>query len=184
MSHNQHDLMQDFAIIALSVLIAVLFAATDVLTKILVSIQELKFLGSFIAGMFFTSVFTVAPAAVALGKISQANSMLQVAIFGAAGAMVGDLIIFRFVRNRLSEHLAELMKHRGTWKRILALFKLKSFRWLAFFIGGLIVASPLPDEVGISLMGFSKMRAWQFMPLSFVFNFIGILLIATAAKTL
>lgn len=172
------------AIVALSVLIAVIFATTDILTKILASAQELKFLGSFIAGAFFTSVFTVAPAAVALGKIAQANSLFQVAIFGAAGAVVGDSIIFRFVRDRLSEHLAELTKHRGAWKKIGMLFKLKSFRWLAFFVGGLIIASPLPDEIGVSLMGFSKMKTLWFIPISFLFNFAGILLIAIAAKAI
>lgn len=184
MNHNQHDLMRDFAIIALSVLIAVILAVTDILTKILASAQEFKFLGSFIAGMFFTSVFTIAPSVVALGKIAQANSILQVAIFGAAGAVIGDLIIFRFVRDKLSEHLAELMRHRGAWKRILALFKLKSFRWLACFIGGLIIASPLPDEIGISLMGFSKMTTSIFILVSFIFNFFGILVISLVAKNL
>lgn len=184
MNHNQHDLVQDLAIIALSILIAVVFAATDILAKILVSTQELKILGSFTAGIFFTSIFTVAPSVVALGKIAQANSALQVAVFGAAGAVIGDLIIFRFVRDRLSGHLAELLRHRGALKRIMALFKFKSFRWLAFFVGGLIIASPLPDEVGISLMGFSKMKASRFIPISFVFNFAGILLIAAAAKTI
>ncbi|QQG42605.1 MAG: hypothetical protein HYW15_00030 [Candidatus Giovannonibacteria bacterium] len=184
MNHNQHDLVQDLAIMALSVLIAVILATTDILAKILASAQELKLLGSFIAGMFFTSVFTVAPAVVALGKIAQANSALQVAIFGAAGAVVGDLIIFRFVRDRLSGHLAELMRNRGVWKRISALFKLKSFRWVAFFVGGLIIASPLPDEAGVSLMGLSKIKTSWFIPLSFAFNFAGILLIAAAAKAL
>lgn len=184
MNRKQHDLAQDFAIIALSVLIAVILAATDILTKILASTQELKFIGNFIAGIFFTSVFTVAPSVVALGKIAQANSVFQVAILGAAGAVIGDLVIFRFVRDRLSEHLAELMRHRGAWKRILALFKLKSFRWLAFFVGGLIIASPLPDEIGISLMGFSKMKTLRFIPLSFVLNFAGILLIAIVAKAI
>lgn len=184
MNHNQYDLLQDLAIIALSILVAVVFATSDIFAKILVSTEELKFLGSFIAGIFFTSVFTVAPSVVALGKIAEANSALQVAAFGAAGAVIGDLIIFRFVRDRLSEHLAELVSRRGALRRIWALFKLKSFRWLAFFIGGLIIASPLPDEAGISLLGLSRMKTLWFVPVSFAFNFVGILLIAAAAKAI
>lgn len=182
MNHNRHDLLQDFAIMALSVFIAVILATTDILTKILASAEELRFLESFIAGIFFTSIFTVAPSVVALGKIAQANSALQVAAFGAAGAVIGDLIIFRFVRDRLSEHLAELIKHGGARKRVGALFKLKSSRWIAFLVGGLIIASPLPDEIGIGLMGFFKMTTLRFIQLSFLFNFAGILLIAAAVK--
>src|SRR3989338_8437814 len=177
-------LLQDIAIIILSIILAVILVKTDALIKILTSAKELELLGSFIAGIFFTSIFTTAPAIVTLGEIARANSILPTAIFGAIGAVVGDLIIFRFVRDRLSEHLMEIIKHQGAGKRIKLLFKLKIFRWLTFLAGGLIIASPFPDELGISLLGFSKMRTLCFTPLSFTFNFIGILLIGWIAKTL
>lgn len=179
--------MQDTAIIVLSIFIAVILVKTKVLTGILISTKELKLLGSFIAGMFFTSVFTTAPAIVTLGEIARTNSVALVAIFGAMGAVVGDLIIFRFIRDKLSEHLLELVKHQGTGrtgKRFKVLLKLKYFRWLTFLMGGLIIASPFPDELGIGLLGFSKMRTRWFIILSFTFNFIGILLIGLVAKTL
>jgi hypothetical protein len=177
-------LLQDIVIIVLSVFVAVILIKTEALAKILTSTKELELIGSFVAGIFFTSVFTVAPAAVTLGEIAQANSIILTAVFGAMGAIVGDLIIFRFVRDRFSKHLIELIKHRGAGKRIKALFKLRFFRWLTFFIGGLIIASPLPDELGISLLGFSKMKTLWFIPLSFTFNFIGIFLIGLVVKTL
>lgn len=183
-NRENNFLLQDIAIILLSVVIAVILERTDVLIKILTSTKELELLGSFIAGMFFTSGFTTAPAIVTLGEIARANSILPTAIFGAMGAVVGDLIIFRFIRDRFSEHLMEIIKHQGAGKRIKMLFKLKFFRWLTFLVGGLIIASPLPDELGIGLLGFSKMRTAWFIPLSFTFNFIGILLIGLIAKTL
>lgn len=183
-NRKNNFLLQDMAIIVLSIIIAVILVKTKVLIKILTSTQELELLGSFIAGMFFTSVFTTAPAIVTLGEIARANSILPTAIFGAIGAVVGDLIIFRFVRDRFSEHLMEIIKHQGAGKRIKLLLKLKIFRWLTFLAGGLIIASPFPDELGISLLGFSKMRTSRFIPLSFAFNFSGILLIGWVAKAL
>ncbi len=183
-NNRRNFLLQDVAIIVLSLIIAVILVKTNVLIKILTSTQELELLGSFIAGMFFTSVFTAAPAIVTLGEIARANSILPTAIFGAMGAVVGDLIIFRFVRDRFSKHLMEIIKYQGAGKRIKLLFKLKFFRWLTFLAGGLIIASPFPDELGISLLGFSKMRTLWFIPLSFAFNFIGILLIGWVAKAL
>ena len=65
-----------------------------------------------------------------------------------------------------------------------ALFKFKFFRWLTWLIGGLIIASPLPDELGISLLGFSKAKTSLFIVLSFVFNFLGILFIGWVARAL
>ena len=116
------------AIIVLSIFIAVILVKTKILIGILISTKELKLLGSFITGMFFTSVFTTVPAIVTLGEIARTNSVVLVAIFGAMGAVVGDLIIFRFIRDKLSEHLLELAKHQGAGKRFKVLLKLKYFR--------------------------------------------------------
>lgn len=177
-------ILRDAAIVVSSVIIAVILARTGVLTNILTSTKELELLGSFIAGIFFTSVFSTAPAIVTLGEIARANSIVLTAAVGAAGAVLGDLVIFRFIRDRLAEHLAELVKHQKGRKRIEALLKRRLFRWLTFFVGGLIIASPLPDEIGIGLLGFSKMRMAWFTLLSFTLNFSGILLIGIVAKAL
>jgi len=184
LSQKNNFLLQDIAIIVLSIIIAVILVKTNILITILISTKELELLGSFIAGIFFTSIFTTAPAIVTLGEIARANSILPTAIFGAIGSVVGDLIIFRFVRDRFSNHIMEIVRYQGAGKRIKLLLKLKIFRRLTFLVGGLIIASPLPDELGISLLGFSKMRTSWFIPLSFIFNFIGILLLGWIAKTL
>ena len=152
---NSNLLIQDLVIILLSVLIAIFLVKTHVLTNILTSTKELELLGSFVAGMFFTSAFTTAPAIVTLGEIAKANSVIQTAFLGATGAVIGDLIIFRFVRDRLSEDLMQLINHNTSGKRIKAILKIRFFRWFTFLIGGLIIASPFPDVLGIGLLGFS-----------------------------
>ncbi|HBT81830.1 TPA: hypothetical protein DEB04_03905 [Candidatus Giovannonibacteria bacterium] len=182
MNKNKNGLIQDVVIIAASVAVAIILARTDILTNVLTSSQKLELAGSFIAGLFFTSIFTVAPAAVTLGEIAQANSVILTALFGALGAVAGDLIIFKFMRDRFSRHLMKLIKTGNHGKRLMVLFKLRSFRWLTFFAGGFIIASPLPDELGIALLGFSKLKTSLFVPLSFTFNFLGICLIGIAAS--
>ena len=177
-------LLHDTLVIILSIGLAVVLVKTEVLMKILTSTRELEFLGSFIAGLFFTSVFTTAPAIVTLGEIARINSIIWVAFFGALGAVVGDLIIFRFVRDRFAKHVLELMSHRHKKERIQVLLKLKLFRWLSFFVGGLIIASPLPDEFGIGFFAFSRMKTGWFIPLSLFFNFIGIFLIGLVARAI
>jgi hypothetical protein len=177
-------LVHDVGIIVLSVLIALILMRTDILVNILTSTKELEFLGSFIAGLFFTSIFTTAPAIVTLGEISQASSILGTAFFGTLGAVVGDLIIFRFVEDRLSAHFVELLKEEGVYRRTKKLAKAPLFKWLTFIIGGAILASPLPDELGISILGASKMRASRFAAMSFVFNFVGIVIIGLIARSM
>ena len=181
---NENHILQDIALILFSVLIAVLLVHTNVLASFLISIRELGIVGAFVAGMFFTSLFTTAPAIVTLGEISFLQGIFNTALFGAAGAVVGDLIIFRFVRDRFSGHVAEIMTHQSVWRRFHLLFKRRFFRWITFLVGGLILASPLPDELGIAVLGFSKMRVKYFALLSFVFNFLGIVVIGLVARSL
>jgi hypothetical protein len=181
-SSSKRFLLQDFAIILASIFIAIILVKTDILVKILTTTKETEFIGSFIAGMFFTSVFTTAPAIVTLGEIAQTNSIWSTALFGALGSVVGDLLIFHFVRDRFSEHMRLLFQHRKGKHRFVQLFKLRSFRWISFLVGGLIIASPFPDELGISLLGFSKLRLRYFIPLSFVFNFMGVVIIGGVSR--
>jgi uncharacterized membrane protein YdjX (TVP38/TMEM64 family) len=177
-------LFHDAAVVCLSVVIALILVKTHVLASVLTSSQELEWLGSFIAGMFFTSIFTTAPATVALGEIAHANSIFATAFLGALGAVTGDMIIFRFMKDRVSDHLAELARQNIKGGMIRSILELKFFRWFTFLLAGLVIASPLPDELGVSLLGLSKMRTSSFMILSFISNFVGIILIGLVAKSL
>lgn len=177
-------ILYDILIIALSVLVAVVLVRTQMLSTFLALIDQTEVFAAFIAGMFFTSIFTTAPAIAALGEISLLQGMFMTALFGAMGSVLGDLIIFRFVRDRFSEHVSEIVVHRSILRRFHLLFKRRLFRWMTFFMGGLILASPLPDELGIAVLGFSKMRVKYFVLLSFVFNFLGIALIGLVARSL
>lgn len=184
LNRNENNVLHDIAIIVLSVLVAVLLVRTNVLASFLASAGQMNIFGALIAGMFFTSIFTTAPAIAALGEISLFQGIFYTALFGAVGSMLGDLIIFRIVRDRFSEHVLEILTHQSIWRRFHLLFKRRFFRWITFFVGGFILASPLPDELGIAFLGFSKMRVKYFILLSFSFNFLGILLIGLAARLL
>ena len=183
MNNHQNNLLRDLSVIVLSVLIAVILGKTGILEDILASTQGARFIGSFIAGIFFVSVFTVAPATVALGEIAQSNSVILVAILGGLGALIGDLIIFRFVKDRVFQHFSYLIRISKS-ERLFSIFKLRLFRWVIPFMGALIIASPLPDEIGVAMLGLSKMKNSYFILLSFVLNSAGILIIGLIAKAL
>ena len=111
------------------------------------------------------------------------NLLLTVAFFGALGAVLGDLLIFKFLRDHLDRDVVFLLKGSSRLRRLKALFHLKLFRWVSFFIGGLILATPLPDELGLAVMGLSKTRTWVFAFISFAFKFVSILFIVWLVKT-
>src|SRR3990167_7848436 len=80
MNNYQNNLVRDLVLVVFSILIAIILAKTGALQDFITSTQEIRFIGSFIAGIFFTSVFTTAPAIVALGEIAHANSIISTAL--------------------------------------------------------------------------------------------------------
>lgn len=66
----------------------------------------------------------------------------------------------------------------------MSIFRLRIFRWSIAFLGALVIASPLPDELGLMMLGFSKIKTSFFVPISFLLNFLGILVIGLIAKAI
>lgn len=173
----------DLFIIIASLILAIMLIESELVHHILAKTGELKYFGSFFAGILFTSIFTTAPAIAALVELSQEGSVFMTALLGAIGSVVGDYILFRFVRDRLTDHVNLIWQEKTHGKRLKTLTKFKLFRWMTIFIGCVVIASPFPDEIGISLIGLSHIKTKYFIPLSFVFNFIGILLIGLISRS-
>ena len=180
----QLRLEEDGLLFLFGVMVAVFLVRFGVLKQIFFWTHGMLAVDSFLAGLFFTSGFTTPVALAALAEIVEVSSIWQVAFFGALGAVLGDVLIFRCLRDRLEEDILTLLKHKSRMKRLRMLFHLKLFRWLSVFLGGLVLASPLPDELGLMIMGFSKTKTWLFMLVSFVFKFCSILLLGMLVRAL
>lgn len=157
----------------MSFALAVLLLRTGVISQLLTQTAHAPWIGSLIAGIFYSSLFTVAPATVALATIGQVTPAWQVALAGGIGAMIGDQVIFRFFRSEISNRLLHAAPRLGRW------LLRRSIRWPIAVLGAAIIASPLPDEIGLSLLGLSHVRDRTLLILTFVLNGIGIWAIAS-----
>lgn len=181
MSQKKIQIFQDFILLAVGISFAIFISRTGLVHKLVLSLGSLKYAGVIIAGMFFTSIFTIAPSIAMLAEFSQTMPVSVVAILGGMGAVIGDFIIFRFVKDRVSEDFDFLLSSpKG--KRLAAVFNTKSFHHFMPFLGALIIASPFPDEIGIAMLGMSKVRDRVFFPLSFILNAGGIFIVGWIAK--
>lgn len=174
----EHDLL----IIFLGIIIAFILAKTGALKEILSATNRILFFDSFVAGLFYTSGFTTPIAFIALFEIAKSYSIFEVALFGAFGAVLGDFLIFRFLRDKLDNDILILIKGKYFFKNLKKIFHLRLFRWVSIFLGGIILATPLPDELGLAILGFSKTKNLFFIIFSFLFKFLSILFIAWVAK--
>lgn len=158
-------------------------AGMPVVERMIVAMGSLGYIGSFGAGIFFVSTFTVAPAGIVLYHLAESLNPLGVAISAGFGAVVGDFMIFRFFKDRVFEELRPIFSKLGNHP-LLRILSTPYFAWMLPVLGAFIIASPFPDEVGIGLMGISRMKTWQFLILAFVLNATGIFFIVTLAHSL
>lgn len=175
-----HHVLIDTVLVCASIVVAVLLARSEFLPHILHSFSQYSFATSFFAGLGFTSVFTTAPATIVLGELTQTASLATIALWGGLGALAGDLALFAFIRQRLAEDMRYIIR-ASHLSRVDAIFKTRLARWATPLLGALIIASPLPDEIGITLLGLSEIPAGLFVLVSFACNTVGIVLVALFA---
>ncbi len=158
------------------------FTGTEAGKNLIHIFSKLGYFGSFVAGIFFVSTFTVAPASIVIFKFAQIYNPILVAITAGLGGVVGDYLIFRFLKDNIFHEIRPVfMKLGGSY--IVRLLGTPYFGWLAPVLGAIIIASPFPDEIGVGLMGISKLKNWQFLIITFLLNSLGILTIVTLAKS-
>lgn len=182
MTKRKKHLLQDIILLALSVAFAIFIVKTGTAEKIIFSLEDWKFLGIILAGMFFTSMFTTAPSIALLGTFAETTPLLIVAILGGFGAMLGDYVIFRFAKDRISKDIKYLQSFSRK-DRFSEILKTQLFKFFIPLLGAFIIASPFPDEIGVIMLGVSKVKNRFFLTLSFVLNGIGILVVGWIAKT-
>ncbi len=172
-------LKRDAFIIVVSILGAYFLSTSSLLNNIFLVNAQSELIGVFFAGILFTSLFTTPIAIAMFITLSAAVNPIAMAGIGALGAVVGDVVLFSLVRFSFQkdvEHLLSVPRYR----RFFAIFHRRMFRWILPFVGAVIIASPLPDELGVGLMGVSRMKTRSLVVVSYIMNAIGIGLIAWA----
>jgi len=162
------------------VAVFVLLLDTAIVQTLLNDIVNLRHLGVLISGVLFVSFFTAAPAvALLLAFADSGYNPFVIALIGGFGAMLGDYIILRFAEDKIGHELKPVAKSMQLLGFINMLHK-KRFKPITATVGAIIIASPLPDEAGIALLGLSRISTIQLMLLTFMLNTAGILVLILA----
>lgn len=165
----------------LSVALAVFLYSYEPLHQYLFKLSSLGYIGAFLSGILFVWTFTAATGALMLLILAETLSPIEIGLIAGLGAITGDLFIFRFVKDGLAGEINDIYNHIDHKKHLKKLFHSKYFSWTLPVIGAIIIASPLPDELGVSLISISKMSTFKFVILSYFLNSIGIFLIISAS---
>jgi uncharacterized membrane protein YdjX (TVP38/TMEM64 family) len=141
--------------------------------------SELLALGypsAFILGMLFTYGFTAAPATVFLLMLAKDYNIFLFALIAGMGALTSDLLLFTFIRSSFMDEIKEMSNEKPV-KKLRHMIHGHLKKYLLPVLAGFVIASPLPDEIGVCLLASSKISPRAFSVFSYVFNTLGILAI-------
>ncbi|MBI2020862.1 hypothetical protein HYS94_05645 [Candidatus Daviesbacteria bacterium] len=167
----------------ISILIAIILIQNQAFKDWILNLGSLEYIGALFAGIIFVSSFTAAISIAVIAIMTENINPMALALIGGVGAVMGDYLIFKLVRDHLTEELSTLFGKEET-SHIKVLLHSKYIAWMLPIIGVFIIASPLPDEMGVSLLGISKMSEARFILISYISNSVGILMIASVAKVI
>lgn len=166
-------------LIAISILFTVLLSKNEFLNQTIFNISQIPLIGSFIAGILYVSASTAPFGVFILLGLSKHLPSIEIAIIAGLGGAFADFVIFRFFRNNLIGEISPIYNKFGG-QHLTRLMHYKFLRWTLPIIGAIIIASPFPDEIGIFLMGISRIKNYQFILLSIILDIIGIFLLVSA----
>jgi len=143
---------------------------------------SLGYTGTFLAGIFYAYGFTAAPATAVLLVLAKGQNLILAVLIGGFGAVLSDLLIFKFIRHSFIDEINKLKKERFARyvekeeKRVFGRYYKHIFPALASFL----IASPLPTEIGVTMMASIKnLSVKKFLIMAFVLHSLGILTILT-----
>lgn len=180
MSYWQHWKYKHLTFFFISIIFVAFLSAFDSFHQALVQLGTYGYIGAFVAGILFVSTYTVSIGALTLLILAETLHPVEIALIAGLGAVVGDYTIFMIIRDNLMNELTDIYKRFGG-NHISHVLHTRYFSWSLPVIGALIIASPLPDELGVGLMGIARMKTYKFLLLSFVLNSIGIFLVVSAS---
>lgn len=181
---------RNLVFIFLSTALAVYILTTPEIAGLIEHSGNTGYLGALVAGFFFSSLFTTPLATVTLILLGKTHNPIIVGLIGSLGATTADFIIYKAARKSIDSLSGEIVElklfierhnpvHLNDQNRIFHELRVHLIPVLA----GLIIASPLPDELAIGILSATRYNKRKMILLSYVANFAGIVLLAYIGRS-
>lgn len=138
------------------------------------------YIGIFLAGFLFSFGFT-APISIGFFLTFQNNNIILASLIGSLGSVLSDYIIFKTIKMSFIDDFKRLEKTK-IFKEINSITNHKIPKKLKYHLmyifAGVLIATPLPDEFGVTMLaGLTHIKTKFLLILSFVVHFFGIFIL-------
>ena len=119
------------------------------------ALMFMGYFGTFLAGLLYPYALTSAAGTGILLILAKEQNLLLAGVIAGIGALISDIFLFVFVTHSFSDEVQKLSKETvvRTVNRWINRWIPNSIRvYLLATFAGLLIASPLPTEIGILLM--------------------------------
>lgn len=178
----------------LSVTVAVILSWTGVFDSF-AALGKFGYLGTFVAGLLWPFTFAAPLAAASFFYLGQTMNIWMVIVIGSTGALMSDLLIARIFKGGIFNELEKIWaiyehehsRHRRRFTRehkphLIGLFHSRPVHFITLFLGIIVLFSPLPDEIGLEMLAYYKLRAWKLVLLSVASSAVAIWLAVSAGR--
>lgn len=164
--------------------IAVLLAKNPYFIEFIDIIRPFTLPASFIGGIFFASTFTISLGTLILANLAATTPLFLLVVAAALGAVSCDAIVFFFFKNTITPEILPIYRKFVRHNHFGPLLHTPYFAWTLPVLGALLIASPLPDEIGISLLGLSRTSTLKFFAISVFSHIFGLTFLLLGARLL
>jgi uncharacterized membrane protein YdjX (TVP38/TMEM64 family) len=164
----------------IAIILAYITFSNPLVSSSISHLGELSYFGTFIAGIFYTFGFS-SPFSAGFFIDLNPSSIFFSGIIGGLGALIGDIFIFSLIRFSFEDEFKRLRNSKAI-TRITRLIERslghKIRVYLMYAFAGILIASPLPDEAGVTMLaGLTKISAKSLAIVSFLLNTLGIIIL-------
>lgn len=166
-----------FLLLFLTFLAAYIFLYGESYSPLRNYIVSLGYIGAFLAGIMYSYGFTAAFATSIFLILSKHQNIFAAALIGGIGSLFADLVLFEFIRHSFRDEIDKLAKEKLIIK-IHSLMPQIIKKYMLPIMAGIVIASPLPDEIGVPLI--ASIRTFSvraFSLISYTLNTAGIFFI-------
>jgi len=133
-------------------------------------------------GFMFSLTFTAAISTSVFVLLAETtHNPFLIAIIGGLGSLAANSIVYKIFREEIVDDI-EFLEKKYARKIAHKIIHSRLIVGLTPYLAALLLASPLPDELGIMLLAGANFRYTRFFLLSFGLHTLGILFIILLAQ--